>query len=274
MWKVILELTKQIFSSLVPVGKFLLKHWKVMLPIIVIAVMVIYGLLRFRAYENEIRDWKNQAGKYRGLYEVTDNKYETQAIEVKKLKIDNEYLRERLEDTDRKAKMYAEMCFEYKARLDAIDTEPRGRDTVWLKDSTKVDPRDRVFNEIFNNELTLKGYFQPYHPYKLFITELKLLFGIDILLAQDEDDVWFYTIDTKSDYLVPRNVNVQVKPNEPRKWFMYYGIDGIFMHSWDWKGLSGRVGIGYGTWGLNIGCTAVEGLRPSLNIGIQKILEF
>jgi hypothetical protein len=100
----------------------------------------------------------------------------------------------------------------------------------------------------------LAGSFEPYNPYRLFIDSLKASFGIDVALSEDNDNKWFYDIVTSSKYLVPKYVNVQVRPKEKVKRIGYYygaGLHGNFSGSL-FKGITVDGGFTYDTYGGGI----------------------
>jgi len=229
---------------------FIKKHWKIILPILLL-LLVVTGLIWYLKQLNEkVAMWKNEAARNRGLEQVAKNTFETVAIENKKLSIDNGYLKNRLDQTDRKAKFYSTLSLEYKFKLDSIGTVAAGNQVQQNNNTAVITPKDstdRVFNQNYNNELFLSGFFQIHSPYNLFITQLLLKSKIDILVSADEANNYFGTVSTNSSFLKPSDFKIQVTPPEIH-WEYYYGAGINYISTLSGIGFTG--GIKKGEWSL------------------------
>jgi hypothetical protein len=139
-------------------------------------------------------------------------------METNEIKAESETLVKQIKELGRKAVYYENLSLIYKRELGQVQTH--AADTLIVTDTAYVtDKRDRFFNSSFGDELFIDGYFQPYNPYNLFITNLRLKSKIDIIVSTDNSGQLFWTIETNSKYLSAENVNVQMLKKSPWRFF-------------------------------------------------------
>jgi hypothetical protein len=276
MWTIILNIFQAIGGSLFskfadPIFSGIKKYWKGLLILLVIAGLCVFGYLKYKAMQDAIVFWQNESAKYKGIIKLREGVYEAQVQKVKEIELKNKELQKRLSETGREARFYEELTLIYKAKFDSIRTKPAY--VVYKTDTLYkgMDSTDRAFDVSFDNQLFLKGYFQTQGEYLLFIKELILKMQLDILISQDDYDVWHWNIDTHSKYLVPENVKISLV-EAPRKWEYFYGatILGIAQPSLAMKGIDLTAGLKRGTYGVSLHTQFQQGGQPYYGIGIIK----
>ena len=255
LWKIITE-------TMFP---FVKKHWKIVMPVCVLLIVFGYMFWMIKERNDEIVKWKNEAAKAKGLEQVARNTYEAQAIESKKISIDNKELKKRLDDTKRDVLYYMHTLLVYKTRLDSIHTVKP--DTLYVDNTGPRDTTDRVFNYKYKDDLVLAGWFQTREPFLLNVSLLKLLFNIDIAVSQDKEGTWFTDINTNSDLLSPSSIKVFIKPL-PERYEYFYGLHLNYMGGINGIGSIG--GVKKGSWGGYLGVDLLSGNDIYFKIGIIK----
>ena len=241
---------------------------------IILMIGVITGYFYFwqKGLKDDIAYWKNHAAKQSQMLKLSESAYESQAFEVDRLKIDNKLLLGHLEQTKREAKVYMELAFSYKREIGRLKSRPVDSVFITTTDTVYRDPRDRDFS-FDDKELSLSGYFQPYDPYDIFINSLKLKFGVDILLSEMDDGSYFTSVDTKSKYLTPENINVQIKAIDPKIRFILGGS--LLFEGYKPKIIGSELSLGVirDKWGLSGAASYMfDDKRVISKIGILRYL--
>jgi len=112
---------------------------------VIAALLFICGLFYVDGLKSDIARLNNEVAKQRGITKIAVNTYEEQALVLDDMKIENENLKNRLDETDREATAYMNLSLEYKAEIDSIETFTA--DTAYInKDSIVVhEATDRLF---------------------------------------------------------------------------------------------------------------------------------
>jgi len=246
---------------------------KYTIPITGVLIAILYVYLKFNNYNNQIADLNNELIKQKGFTQIAETQYETQVQIVNDLKIKNKDLNKRLDETDRTARHWASLCIVYKAKLNAISTQPVGKDTVYIAgEPVIVDSTDRMFEETFNNEVYIAGYFQTVSPFDLYIRSLQLKFNIEVLLSESENGNWFYDVDTHSKYLSVTNMDIKLAPKK-NSWYMVYGIDSK-LRNVTICGVGINAGIGYGDNMVTAGYSVIQQTTPIWSVGFLRRIAF
>ena len=244
------------------------KHWKKIVPILLIIGIIGYLGLELKKANDEIISWKNEVAKAKGMRQIAQNTFEVQAVELGKIKLNNIELTKHLKQTERDAQMYAHLVLEYKIKLDSIETVPATHDTMYVNTPVANDSTSRVFKKLYNNELYITGYFQTREPFWLFIDELRLTHNLDIVVSQTQDGDWFGDVITNSSFLKPKQFDIKVVPF-PAHWEYFFG--GNFnLDKTSLIGVGVMGGIKKGNWGGYVGADFIQNYNAFYKIGIIK----
>lgn len=234
--------------------------------VMLVSIVSIYFYLESK--NNEITYWKNKYAQSEKVVMLKEDLYEGQVEENKSLKIDNKVLNQRLEERNAKVNSYIKLVAKYEKEIGWLKTKPA--DTVYI---AKVDsipspqPGDRVFSHV-GDGLVVSGWFQPYDPYNIYFNSLSLSLMPEIIIAKDNNDVWFATIDTKNKYLSIRDIDIKVKA--PREKFVIFAGGDVAVNLSSWQVYTG---VTVGRWSPYIGYQLAS--EPSFKLGlIVKLIEF
>jgi len=265
----ILNILGNLFSK--TIFPFIIKHWKIVIPMVIVLSMFGYMYYLLLEKDKEILNWRNETAKAKKLEQVAKNTYEKQAIELTKININNKELAKLLKDSKRETSVYTEMAFSWKARFDSIKTLPPTVIYVNTNDGP-TDTTDRTFNFIVPNELILAGWFQTKSPWQLFIQNLELKMRIDASVNFNKDGTYFIDVNTNSKYLKPSQIDIQVVPF-PVKWEYFYGGTIMFQDLLNVQGIGATAGVKSGYYGGYVGINYINSLNKNsiyYNIGILK----
>lgn len=266
-------------KSLTRLANLLLSKWYIILPWLLLLIAFIYHDITLNSKKNDISILRAELVKQKGLYEVAQNLYEGMALEVTDLITKNDSLIDYLNDNGQKIKYLASLNLQYKTKIDSLlsistteainDTFSYGT-TVIIKDST-----DREFKYRYNGELYVEGFFNTYDPYNLFLTNVQLDAEIDVAVSQDRNGFWSWNVDTHSDLLVPKAVEVQINPRSS-PWEGFYGVN-IISNSFNIlspTGIGLHGGVKKGNYAGQLDIRTIDEGGTYVGAGITKYFEF
>lgn len=220
----------------------------------ILIAICLYAWNWYNDIQTDLAFWKNESAKYRGIYEVTKNNYEVQALELEKIKLLNNNLSSRISDTDREVFAYQKLILFYERELGRITTTPYPPDTGTAAGHNGLDTPStkRYFERWFDTEVYIAGNYDIVSPFELYIKVLALKLQPEIVLSQSPDDTWFANIDTKSNYLRPEMFHVEIQPKKtPFEYFISSNI--IFNKFTSFDGFGIVAGIKKAQYGIGAG---------------------
>lgn len=140
---------------------------------------------------------------------VARNTILEQKSKLDELTVENSKLKNALNKYDLKIKSYQKLIARYEIQMQTIETKT---DTVYVNDTAYL---RRSFEKVIGNELQIKGSFETYPPYNLYIDYLKLKINPEIIITQDKAGHIGYLIDTHSDYLSVDDFKISVQKERP-----------------------------------------------------------
>jgi len=237
----------------------------------IILIIAVIGYAYIDSLNNEITRWKNEYVQVSSMLKTSDSTYSSLIRQVEDINIANQYLKDNLSDSKRKAVYYNELYATYKFKYDSIKTRPA--DTAIVYWGEKIDSTDRLFDQWLNNELYISGYFNTIYPYLLHMKEIQLKTKLSILVSQDKDELWYWDINTSSKYLKIDSSNVQIKPFVKNKW-EYFISSNIKMNYDKIVGYGVSGGLKYKTYGIGVGGSVLFKQNPYYEISFYKFGTF
>jgi hypothetical protein len=204
---------------------------------ILLAVVLAGGGI-FYAFErssnsSKRRELNNQIAELEGTVQETETAFSRRAIEVSKLKLDNEELRDKIKDRGEEAVALSEAILKWKdkyfkikdATESAVDHEGKvviiepGCEECFSKVRLRVDFEGEY------DSFRVFGFTLTNPPYSEVTTTWIQGLKLSLVLTKDKDDLFRVYLDTDSPDLVPAELKLSVDPSIlDRRWYEKIGM--------------------------------------------------
>jgi hypothetical protein len=202
----------------------------------------LFHYMSISSYKNDIIDWQNRlanASKPTTVVVGNDSTLVALALQVKKIKAENDAVKKVLKSTKSKARYWAEMAGSYEAELDS-SKQYATIDTVFILNGDSITIRQ------FDEDLGLvsvAGNFDTQEPWSIRFTKAELeKFKFQMSVIESQDGTWRTLIHDASPGLTLEPTITEVAPYKP-SWLTKIHLDGEIRSD-----ATGGVGAGVGPW--------------------------